>query len=140
MTVALDSLLKGHIKRGIVSVPLGTTLQYSTEPLLESKIKLVCKYLYYVIPNCVSYNLHVINFRVIEGAAYNLPDPPAESAAREILQLVQEASDGDLVIALVSGGGSALLPVPETGISLEDKRKVSSLHDYGAGFSIAAIM
>ena len=69
----------------------------------------------------------------MEGAAYNLPDPPAEAAARDILELVQEASDGDLVVALVSGGGSALLPVPEIGISLEDKRKVSSLHDDEAG-------
>ncbi|XP_011407500.1 PREDICTED: glycerate kinase-like [Amphimedon queenslandica] len=112
MTVALDSLLKGHIKRGIVSVPLGTTLQYSTEALVDSNIK------------------------VIEGAAYNLPDPPAETAAREILQLVGEASDGDLVVALVSGGGSALLPVPGIGISLEDKRKtIESLSAAGAAIN-----
>ena len=65
-----------------------------------------------------------VNYRVVEGASYNLPDAPAERAAREILSLVQEASDGELIVALVSGGGSSLLPVPERGIKLDEKRKV----------------
>ena len=40
------------------------------------------------------------------------------------MKLVAAAGDRDLVIALVSGGGSALLPVPANGITLSEKRKV----------------
>ena len=45
-------------------------------------------------------------------------------AAREILSLARSARDGDLVLALISGGGSALLPCPVKGVSLDEKRQV----------------
>ena len=53
-----------------------------------------------------------------------MPDSQAELTANEILKLVTGADDRDLVIALVSGGGSALLPVPSNSITLSEKRKV----------------
>ena len=59
-----------------------------------------------------------------EGAAYNLPDAGAELAAREALSLAERAATGELVIVLVSGGGSALLPCPVEGVSLQEKRQV----------------
>ena len=62
--------------------------------------------------------------RIYEGAPYNLPDERSLQAGRDALQLAMAASDGDLIITLVSGGGSALLPLPLNGISLEDKTKV----------------
>ena len=54
-----------------------------------------------------------------------MPDAEAEHTANEILKLVTATDDRDLVIALVSGGGSALLPVPSNGIVLSEKKKVS---------------
>ena len=47
-------------------------------------------------------------YSVFEGAANNLPDPPAHKAACEILAVCREAREGDVVVALISGGGSAL--------------------------------
>ena len=61
---------------------------------------------------------------VIE-AAHPVPDAAGEAAARRVLASVAGLSRGDLVIALISGGGSALLSLPARGISLADKQQVS---------------
>ncbi len=53
------------------------------------------------------------------------PDERSLNAAREAMKLLEEAKEGDLVIFLISGGGSALLAMPSQGISIEDKRKVT---------------
>lgn len=66
------------------------------------------------------------SFRIFEGAAHNVPDAKAESAAKQVLKVVGATDESDLVIALVSGGGSALLPAPADGITLNEKRHVSS--------------
>jgi hydroxypyruvate reductase/glycerate 2-kinase len=50
-----------------------------------------------------------------------------------MLALVQAAGPGDLGLCLLSGGGSALLPAPVEGVSLEDKQRVTALlHACGA--------
>ena len=61
---------------------------------------------------------------VIE-AAHPVPDAAGREAAGRILQAVQGLSADDLVIALISGGGSALLALPAEGVSLEDKQAVN---------------
>lgn len=57
--------------------------------------------------------------RVIE-AGHPVPDESGETAAREILRLVRQLGPDDLLLALVSGGGSALLSLPAEGISMAD--------------------
>jgi glycerate-2-kinase len=42
-----------------------------------------------------------------------------------MLELAEEAQNDDLIICLISGGGSSLMPLPREGISLADKRKIS---------------
>lgn len=61
----------------------------------------------------------------IVQAAHPVPDEAGLAAARRIMALVEDLDRDDLVLALVSGGGSALLPMPLEGISLEDKQEVS---------------
>ena len=58
-------------------------------------------------------------------AGHPVPDAAGSRAARHILDLVGGLSENDLVLCLVSGGGSALLTLPAPGISLEDKRAVT---------------
>ncbi len=58
-------------------------------------------------------------------AAHPVPDNGGENAARRILSLVKGLSEDDLVVALISGGGSALLSAPAKGISLTDKQAVN---------------
>jgi len=68
--------------------------------------------------------IYIYICRVFEGAANNQPDRNAELAAREIMNLVRRSSEDELVIALISGGGSALLPCPVSGVPLEEKQHV----------------
>lgn len=62
--------------------------------------------------------------RVIE-AGHPVPDAAGADAAKQILNLVQNLTQDDLVIALISGGGSSLLSAPASGLSLDDKRDVT---------------
>ncbi|HSV66168.1 MAG TPA: glycerate kinase [Mycobacteriales bacterium] len=59
-------------------------------------------------------------------AAHPVPDAAGERAARRILELAVALGEGDLLLALVSGGGSALLTLPAPGISLADKQAVNT--------------
>lgn len=61
----------------------------------------------------------------IVAAAHPVPDAAGEQAARRMLQLVRELTADDTVLCLISGGGSALLPLPLEGITLEDKQAVN---------------
>ena len=55
------------------------------------------------------------------AAGHPVPDIFSLAAAREILSLLESAGKGDLVVALVSGGGSAMLSAPVAGITMEEK-------------------
>jgi len=63
----------------------------------------------------------------IHEASHPVPDERGVSGTDEILSLVREANEQDLVIFLISGGGSALLVAPADGISLRDKQEVTQL-------------
>lgn len=58
-------------------------------------------------------------------AAHPVPDANSEAAARRILAAVQNLHPEDLVVALISGGGSALLVAPAPGVTLADKQDVN---------------
>ena len=69
----------------------------------------------------------------INEAAHPVPDEAGLIGSREIIDLLKTTSENDLVICLISGGGSALLPVPAGDLTLEDKQVVTqSLLDCGA--------
>jgi hydroxypyruvate reductase len=59
-------------------------------------------------------------------AAHPVPDTAGRAAAGRILALARSLAEDDLLICLVSGGGSALLALPADGVSLEDKRAVNA--------------
>lgn len=61
----------------------------------------------------------------IVEAAHPVPDPAGELAAQRMLKRVQGLTADDLVICLISGGGSALLPLALPGITLQDKQRLS---------------
>jgi len=70
------------------------------------------------------YRLPTDRLEVVE-AAHPVPDEAGREAARRIFELVQGLSEDDLVLCLISGGGSALLAAPAEGITLEDKQTVN---------------
>jgi hydroxypyruvate reductase len=58
-------------------------------------------------------------------AAHPVPDAAGRTAAKRILDMVKGLQADDLVLCLISGGGSALLSLPAPGVSLEDKQAVN---------------
>ncbi|WP_163574276.1 glycerate kinase type-2 family protein [Halomonas faecis] len=58
-------------------------------------------------------------------ASHPMPDDLGEKAAQRMLEAVGSLSEGDRVIALISGGGSALMTLPAPGISLADKQALN---------------
>ncbi len=79
---------------------------------------------------------HGVPCRRIEvvEAAHPVPDEAGRAAAGRILAAVQGLTSDDLVLVLVSGGGSALLALPFEGVTLADKQQVNrALLKSGAG-------
>jgi len=70
---------------------------------------------------------HGVPCRRIEivEASHPVPDTRGRDAARRILALAASAGPDDLVLCLISGGGSALLALPAKGLSLEEKQAVN---------------
>lgn len=61
----------------------------------------------------------------IVEASHPVPDAAGHEAARRMLELVSGLTEDDLVVSLISGGGSSLLPLPLAGISLDDKQAIN---------------
>jgi glycerate 2-kinase len=78
--------------------------------------------------------------RIVEltEAGHPVPDHRGEAAAQRILALAQAASPRDLIVVLVSGGGSALMPAPVPPITLGEKQEVTRLL-LGAGATIGEL-
>lgn len=102
-----EKMLGNHLCSGIISVPEG--IQETMKKNLNMQ----------AMPDS--------KLEILEGAKNNLPDQNAEEAARRIKQLVQNLSSNDILIVLLSGGGSALLPLPLSPITLEEKCQVVKL-------------
>jgi len=64
------------------------------------------------------------HIQIIE-AGHPVPDQAGMNGAKQIYALTQQLKPGDVLIALVSGGGSSLLTLPQEGISIDDMRKTT---------------
>lgn len=81
------------------------------------------------------YGVPCERIEIIE-AAHPIPDAAGLAAAGRIRALVSDLTADDIVLCLISGGGSALLVLPLGGVTLEDKQAVSrSLLKSGASIS-----
>jgi hydroxypyruvate reductase len=63
--------------------------------------------------------------KVLE-AAHPVPDEAGLEAAKQLKAVVQDLHEDDLVVALICGGGSALLPAPPEGLTLADEQAVNA--------------
>lgn len=96
MAVEVEKLLSTKITEGIISIPKGSLHQNSVKT----------------------------NISYYEGAKDNLPDEEAMITAKKIEHLVTNLGKDDFLLVLISGGGSALLPLPTEPISLSEKTKL----------------
>src|SRR4051794_10581146 len=72
----------------------------------------------------------------IVEAAHPVPDAAGMAAAQRMLAMAQGLTKDDLVLCLISGGGSSLLTLPAEGLTLEDKQRIKQeLLDSGANIA-----
>ncbi|ELU09068.1 hypothetical protein CAPTEDRAFT_121863, partial [Capitella teleta] len=109
MVRAAEDVLEDHIAEGIASVPVGS----------QEDMRRVGKW--DLLPRNNS------RIQIIEGAANNIPDEMAHKAAMKIYSLLDSLTEKDLVLALFSGGGSALLPAPYPPVTLEEMAQVTRI-------------
>lgn len=107
MAAILETKLKENLVSGIISVPEGiqSALQTKLQNHLEAKSSI----------------------QIYEGASKNIPDDNSLLAAAKITELVSTLKESDVLIVLISGGGSALLPAPKPPLILKEKQKVIQL-------------
>jgi hydroxypyruvate reductase len=75
--------------------------------------------------------------RIVE-AGHPIPDQRGVAASRKIAAILEGCAERTLVLCLISGGGSALMPAPVEGISLADKQETTRLL-LGCGAEIGEI-
>ena len=97
MTRAIESILGNRITGGIVNVIKGT----------EKAVK--------------------VNKVELWGASHPIPCSEGEKGVDRMLDMTNGLTKRDLVITLISGGGSALMPYPASGISLSDLQETTNL-------------
>ncbi|MCA9168688.1 MAG: DUF4147 domain-containing protein [Planctomycetales bacterium] len=79
------------------------------------------------VPDNCTRSLPHIHLHAARPAALNEPTAAGVLGAQEILQRVSSLGPTDMVLALISGGGSALLPAPRDGITLQDLLQVTQV-------------
>ncbi|XP_042582267.1 glycerate kinase [Cyprinus carpio] len=107
MAAEAERIVGDHLIKGVVSVPHGiqkTLRNHGKEKMLLAN------------------NSRII---VMEGARNNLPDTDAQKSAECIQELASGLTEKDLLLVLISGGGSALLPAPAPPMSLQEKQDVT---------------
>ncbi len=97
MAIALEQSLREQLTEGIVNIPQGTMPKTSPR-----KVKFV-------------------------EASHPIPDEPGMAGSRRMLELIGGLGQRDLVICLISGGGSALMPLPAEGVTLSELQEVTQL-------------
>jgi glycerate-2-kinase len=75
------------------------------------------------VPHGTKNNTSIVE---LHGASHPVPDDAGVEGTRRMLKMVDDAEDNDLVICLISGGGSSLMPLPRDAISLSDKRTITN--------------
>jgi glycerate-2-kinase len=102
MALSLEKLLKGFGDidyRGFINIPKNTEKE---DLFKKSKI--------------------VINF-----ASHPIPNERGLEGARAMMEIIKKTTKNDLILCLISGGGSALLPLPKQGITLKELQEINSL-------------
>jgi glycerate-2-kinase len=64
---------------------------------------------------------------VLNEASHPVPDEAGVYGVKQMLQIAKQAGHDDLLICLISGGGSSLMPLPIDGVTLEDKQALTKM-------------
>ncbi|GAB4307799.1 MAG: glycerate kinase [Candidatus Bipolaricaulota bacterium] len=109
--------------RGVIVVGFGKasgTMARAVEAILGERVKAG------LVVTADGYRVECERIEVVE-ASHPVPDSRGVEAARRIAGLVDGANQDDLVLVVISGGGSALLTLPATGLTLEHLQETHEL-------------
>jgi len=70
-------------------------------------------------------NKHKTEIIKLHEASHPIPDKSGVEGTRRMFKIAEQAKKEDLVICLISGGGSSLMSLPRDGITINDKRKIT---------------
>jgi len=93
--------------------------------MAEAVEQILGKRITYGLVNVPHGSMNRTNRIKLHGANHPVPDEAGVEGTRRMLDIVEHAERNDLIICLISGGGSSLMPLPRGSISLEDKRKIT---------------
>ncbi len=68
---------------------------------------------------------HQTSIITLNEASHPVPDESGVEGAKRMLEMAEKAGENDLLICLISGGGSSLMPLPRDGITIADKKKLT---------------
>jgi len=74
------------------------------------------------VPRGVKHDTRIVK---LHFASHPIPDESGVEGTRRMLEIAEKAGKNDLVICLISGGGSSLMPLPRGDISIDDKKKIT---------------
>jgi glycerate 2-kinase len=93
--------------------------------MAEALEQILSKYVTNGLVNVLHGSKHQTEIIKLHESSHPIPDESGVEGTRRILEIAEQAKEDDLVICLISGGGSSLMPMPRDEISIEDKRKVT---------------
>jgi glycerate 2-kinase len=95
-------------------------------PMAEALEELLGKRITKGIVNVPHGSKHKTSVIKLHGSSHPVPDEAGVEGTRRMLAIAEHAEKDDLIICLISGGGSSLMPLPRGDISIEDKRELTS--------------
>ena len=102
-------------------------MAFTLEKILESRSHFIREGMIN-IPEGLEINKSDISSKItMNFASHPIPNENGLNGTKKMMEIVENANKKDLIICLISGGGSALLPLPTASISLEDLQEINSL-------------
>jgi hydroxypyruvate reductase len=124
MAIAVAELLGDRLTAGVVNVKRGYTASVRLSAHDEARWQVTFGS---HLSSFGSFRLSLPPALDIMEAGHPLPDAAGMAGARRIFGLLGGLTERDLVICLISGGGSALLPLPAPGITLDDLQALADV-------------
>jgi glycerate 2-kinase len=94
--------------------------------MAETLERILCPHITNGLVNVPHGNKQKTEIIRLHEASHPIPDKSGVEGTRRMLKIAEQAQKEDLLICLISGGGSSLMPLPRGGITIKDKREITN--------------